>query len=61
MAALRGSMGSIDKIAPGDGRRVEFDQLHRYSVAAMGVAILAGLIAFMVASRANSPRDRTRI
>lgn len=53
MAALRASMGSIDKIASTDGRRVEFDNLHRYSVAAMGVAILAGLVAFLVASRST--------
>lgn len=60
MTALRASMGSIDKIAPADGRRVEFDYLHRYSVAAMGVAILAGLVAFLVASRVNSPRNHRR-
>jgi hypothetical protein len=60
MAALRASMGSIDKIAPTDGRRVEFDYLHRYSVAAMGVAILAGLVAFLVASRASNSKNRLR-
>ena len=64
MAALRASMvvslGSIDKIVPSDGRRVEFDYLHRYSVAAMGVAILAGLVAFLVASRGNNSSHRIR-
>jgi len=60
MAALRASMGSIDKIAPADGRRVEFDYLHRYSVAAMGLGVVAGLVAFLVASRANSATRRMR-
>jgi len=60
MAALRASMGSIDKIAPADGRRVEFDYLHRYSVAAMGLGVVAGLVAFLVASRANSAMRRIR-
>jgi Domain of unknown function (DUF4149) len=60
MAALRGSMGSIDKIAPADARRLEFDYLHRYSVAAMGLAIVAGLVAFLVASRGTSPSGRIR-
>ena len=60
MAALRASMGSIDSIVPTDGRRVEFDYLHRYSVAAMGIAILAGLVTFLVASWGIGPRDRMR-
>jgi hypothetical protein len=60
MAALRASMGSIDSIVPADGRRVQFDYLHRYSVAAMGIAILAGLVTFLVASWGIGPRDRLR-
>ena len=60
MAALRASLVSIDKIAPADGRRIEFDYLHRYSVAAMGLGIVAGLVAFLLASRATNPRMRKR-
>ena len=60
MAALRASVASIDKIAPADGRRIEFDNLHRYSVAAMGLGILAGLVAFLLASQVTNPRTRKR-
>ena len=58
MAALRASVVSIDKIAPADGQRIEFDNLHRYSVAAMGLGIVAGLVAFLLASRGTNPRTR---
>ena len=53
MAALRAGMQlPIDQIAPTDTRRIEFDTLHRYSVAMLGVAIVAALIAFLlIASR----------
>src|SRR5437588_5795523 len=50
MSALRASMGLIDQVPPADARRIEFDSLHRYSVMAMGVAIIAGLVAFAIAS-----------
>lgn len=49
MAGLRAAMQSpIDRIAIDDPRRVEFASLHGYSVAVMGVALVAGLIAFVV-------------
>lgn len=49
MLALRTAMQlPIDQIAPNDPRRVEFDNLHRYSVTMMGIAIIAALTAFMV-------------
>ena len=53
MATLRAAMQlPIDQIALTDPRRIEFDSLHRYSVALFGVAILAGLVAFvLMASR----------
>ena len=61
MLALRTSMGTIDQVAPGDARRVEFDALHRYSVMMMGVALVAGLIAFLIASWSNRREtDRSR-
>ncbi|HYW69661.1 MAG TPA: DUF4149 domain-containing protein [Pyrinomonadaceae bacterium] len=50
MLALRAAMGNIDQVSPVDARRLEFDSLHRYSVMVMGVALIAGLIAFMIAS-----------
>jgi hypothetical protein len=55
MTALRASMQlPIDQIATTDPRRVQFDSLHRYSVAMMGVAMVAALIAFVLnANRTN--------
>ena len=55
MMAQRAAMqGHIDQIALNDPRRIVFDSLHGYSVAAMGIAIIVGLIAFIVATRHNS-------
>ena len=52
MMALRAAMQApIDQIAGNDTRRIAFDALHGYSVAAMGVAILAGLAAFLIMAR----------
>jgi hypothetical protein len=57
MLALKAAMQApIDQIAGGDPRRVAFDALHHYSVIAMGVAILAGLTAFLIMAR---PRAMT--
>ena len=50
MLALRASMGTIDQVTPTDARRIEFDSLHRYSTMIMGVALVAGLVAFLIAS-----------
>ena len=50
MAALRAAMGTIDQVSPADARRIEFDSLHRYSVTVLGVALLAALGAFLIAS-----------
>lgn len=57
MATLRAAMQlPIEQIAPTDTRRLEFDTLHRYSVAMLGVAIVAALVAFLlVASRKSEP------
>jgi hypothetical protein len=55
MLALRTAMQApIDQIASADPRRVAFDALHRYSVAAMGIAIVAGLVAFLIMARPKS-------
>ena len=58
LATLRAAMQlPIDQIAPTDARRIEFDSLHRYSVAMLGVAIVAALIAFvLIASRKSESR-----
>src|SRR5262249_44733658 len=49
MIQLRSAMGGrIDQMAPSDPQRMAFDSLHRYSVTVMGVAIIAGLVAFFV-------------
>jgi len=51
MLALRAAMQTpIDLIARDDPRRVAFDSLHRYSVAVMGVAVIAALIVFLLIS-----------
>lgn len=55
MLALRTAMQApIDQIASGDPRRVAFDALHGYSVAAMGIAIVAGMVAFLIMARPKS-------
>ena len=55
MLALRTAMQApIDQIASADPRRVAFDALHGYSVAAMGIAIVAGLVAFLIMARPKS-------
>src|SRR6266852_3150064 len=59
MSALRAAMqGQIDQIALNDPRRGAFDSLHGYSVTAMGVAMVAGLVAFMIIARGSSPTVR---
>ncbi len=58
MLALRASMGTIDQVSPNDPRRIEFDSLHRYSVRVMGVALVAGLVAFFIASRMSVNRKQ---
>ncbi len=52
MLALKAAMQApIDQIAGNDPQRVAFEALHGYSVAAMGVAIVAGLLAFLIMAR----------
>jgi len=54
MLALRLSMGRpIDDVAQNDPLRLAFNNLHGYSVAAMIVAMLAGLVAFILIARRN--------
>lgn len=59
MLELRRAMGPpIDQVSPIDPRRMAFDALHRYSVMVMGVAMIAGLIAFVLASRTTGRNSR---
>ena len=59
MSALRAAMqGHIDQIALSDPRRIAFDSLHGYSVTVMAVAMLAGLVAFVIIARGTSPTVR---
>jgi Domain of unknown function (DUF4149) len=55
MLALRAAMQApIDQLAASDPRRIAFDALHGYSVTAMAVALLAGLLAFIIMARPRS-------
>ena len=52
MRALRAAMElPIDQIAAADPRRVEFNALHGYSVKALGIAMIAGLVALILMGR----------
>ena len=52
MRALRAAMElPIDQIAAADPRRVEFNALHGYSVKALGIAMIAGLVALVLMGR----------
>jgi len=55
MLALKAAMQApADQIAASDPRRIAFDALHHYSVMAMGLAIVAGLVAFLIMARPRS-------
>ena len=52
MRALRAAMVlPIDQIAADDPRRIEFGALHGYSVNALGLAMIAALVALVLMSR----------
>ena len=52
MRALRAAMElPIDQIAASDPRHVEFSSLHGYSVNALGLAMIAALVALVLMSR----------
>src|ERR1043165_8477281 len=52
MLALRAQMGRpIDDVAIDDPLRVSFNNLHGYSVAALGVGIIAGAVALLLIAR----------
>src|SRR5215475_13477445 len=41
----------IDQVAPTDPLRVQFDNLHQYSVASMSVAVFAGIVLLFLTTR----------
>lgn len=52
MRALRAAMVlPIDQIAIDDSRRIEFNSLHGYSVNALGLAMIAALVALVLMAR----------
>ena len=52
MRALRTAMMlPIDQIAADDSRRIAFNALHGYSVNALGIAMIAGLVALVLMGR----------
>jgi hypothetical protein len=52
MRALRTAMElPIDQIAADDARRIAFNALHGYSVKALGIAMIAGLVALVLMGR----------
>lgn len=52
MRALRGAMVlPIDQIASDDSRRIAFNNLHGYSVNALGLAMIAALVAMVLMAR----------
>jgi MFS family permease len=58
MLALRTAMQApIDQIAREDPRRVAFDSLHHYSVAALGIAMAAGLVAWIAMSQRQPAKE----
>ena len=62
MRALRAAMVvPIDQVSASDPKRMAFAALHGYSVAALGVAIIAGLVAcFIVGNRSRTLHEWER-
>jgi len=49
MVSLRAAMGGhIDDVSPADPMRLQFNALHQYSVALMGIAIVVGLVSLFL-------------
>lgn len=51
MAALRASMGEIDKVAPSDPARLQFDVLHVWSTRLESGVLLLGLVVIYLTAR----------
>ena len=62
MLALRTAMGRpIDDVAANDPLRLSFQSLHGYSVAALGVAIIAAAVALLLIARRAELRSGRRV
>jgi uncharacterized membrane protein len=62
MAALRVEMGEIDRVAPSDARRVEFNRLHQWSTRLEAVALLLGLLTlYWIAREWSLPAASARL
>jgi Domain of unknown function (DUF4149) len=60
MTALRTAMQlPIDQIANDDPRRIAFDNLHRYSVLFLAVAMCSGLAAFILTGAGGTRHSKT--
>lgn len=53
--------GPLDALAPGDPRRAAFGRLHAVSVALLGVALVAALVAILVLALRERAHARTRL
>jgi len=56
MAALRASIGEIDKVAPTDPARLQFDSLHLWSTRLEGGVLLLGLVVAYLTANALAPQ-----
>lgn len=58
MSYLKGLMGRpIDEVAPTDPLRVQFNDLHQYSVWVLTTGMLVALVLFFVTARSGRPSD----
>lgn len=58
MLMLRTAMGRpVDEVAQGDPLRVAFNTLHGYSVGALSVAMIAGIVALLLIARRARPNS----
>lgn len=62
MHAIRSALAvPMDQLAVSDPQRVAFNSLHRYSVSALAIAIIAGLIAYFLLARSTRLDWESRI
>jgi carboxyl-terminal processing protease len=61
MRGLRLAMVAIDQVSPDDPRRIAFNNLHRYSVLSLMLAMLAALAAIILIGFRTNPRGRENL
>lgn len=61
IASVRAQMGGkpIDELAADDPLRIQFNQLHEYSVWVLAAAMIAGLIAFFIVANRRTAASKT--